>query len=392
MSRLLVRDFIHDRLYHTTDGYFCKTLHQLGRLNQPLRYNNFTGAHNYMEALGKHYPEYAFLTPVEIFQPWYGHTIANYILDKAKGKVSIVEIGPGTGTAALSILDFFKKHSTQTYENLKYYLCEISPVLASTCVERISDQHAQLLKNGQIEIVNKSGMEFDVDIKGQCFVLALEVLDNLPHDRIYKDAQNKWSLQAVVDTSKETPVEIQEPISDSVIQTCTELFLNLPELTDKEREEEHREGFIYNFMKYWYSRHKSNNAFIPTGQYILLSSLLSHIPKAHFILADFDSLVGTKIDAINSPIVSQKGKLSHEKLDFDTYLVNRGEADIMFPTDFKMTQAIVKQLTGRSGKVWKSYKFMEEYAKTKWTETKTGYRPMFDDFKNTSIFTSEEQP
>jgi hypothetical protein len=196
----------------------------------------------------------------------------------------------------------------------------------------------------------------------------------------------------VVDTSKETPVEIQEPITDSIIQTCTELFLNLPELTDKEREEEHREGFIYNFMKYWYSKHKSNNAFIPTGQYILLSHLLSHIPKAHFILADFDSLIGTKIAAINSPIVSQKGKLSHEKLDFDTYLVNRGEADIMFPTNFKMTQAIVKQLTGRSGKVWKSYKFMEEYAKTKWTETKTGYRPMFDDFKNTSIFTSEEQP
>ena len=177
MSRLLVRDFIHDRLYHIKDGYFCKAKHQLGMLNQPLQYNDFNGVHNYWEALGKNYPEYAFLTPVEIFQPWYGHTIANYILDKAKGKVNIVEIGPGTGTAALSILDFFKKHHTKTYENLQYYLCEISPVLAKTCLDRIKQHHPELVQNLQVKIFNKSGMQFNVDIKDQCFVLALEVLE-----------------------------------------------------------------------------------------------------------------------------------------------------------------------------------------------------------------------
>lgn len=61
--------------------------------------------------MGANYPENAFLTPVEIFQPWYGYSIAYYMLKHAKeSNIKIIEIGSGTGTGALSILDFFKKN------------------------------------------------------------------------------------------------------------------------------------------------------------------------------------------------------------------------------------------------------------------------------------------
>lgn len=41
-------------------------------------------------------------------------------------------------------------------------------------------------------------------------------------------------------------------------------------------------------------------------------------------MADFDNL-GSKVEGINAPIVSKKLEKSHEKFDFDSYLVKRGE-------------------------------------------------------------------
>ena len=42
-------------------------------------------------------------------------------------KLRIVEIGPGTGTMADSILEFFKNYSLQLYRNCEYVMVEISP-------------------------------------------------------------------------------------------------------------------------------------------------------------------------------------------------------------------------------------------------------------------------
>lgn len=51
------------------------------------------------------------LTPVEVFAPWYGRAIAHYILEARKHTLhtanqplAIIEIGGGTGTLAASIL------------------------------------------------------------------------------------------------------------------------------------------------------------------------------------------------------------------------------------------------------------------------------------------------
>ena len=34
----------------------------------------------------------------------------------------------------------------------------------------------------------------------------------------------------------------------------------------------------------------------------------------------------------------------------------------------------------------KTYDFMDVYAREKWTQTKSGYNPLKEDFSNTSIF------
>lgn len=59
-----------------------------------------------------HLPQVDWLTPVEVFAPWYGRAIAHYILEvrkhtlkgAAQQPLAIVEIGGGTGTLAASIL------------------------------------------------------------------------------------------------------------------------------------------------------------------------------------------------------------------------------------------------------------------------------------------------
>jgi SAM-dependent MidA family methyltransferase len=55
---------------------------------------------------------------------------------KAKRKnnrLRVVEIGPGTGTFADSMLEFFKNYDLNLYRNTEYIFVEISPQLAEQC-------------------------------------------------------------------------------------------------------------------------------------------------------------------------------------------------------------------------------------------------------------------
>ena len=47
----LVREFIHDRLYNSSKGYFMKETHQLGQISSPLRYHDISGLNSYLEVL-----------------------------------------------------------------------------------------------------------------------------------------------------------------------------------------------------------------------------------------------------------------------------------------------------------------------------------------------------
>jgi len=58
------------------------------------------------------------------------------IARKAKRKnnrLRVVEIGPGTGTFADSMLEFFKNYDLNLYRNTEYIFVEISPQLAEQC-------------------------------------------------------------------------------------------------------------------------------------------------------------------------------------------------------------------------------------------------------------------
>jgi SAM-dependent MidA family methyltransferase len=60
--------------------------------------------------------------------------VANYMMELYEKmglhSLNILEIGPGRGAFADSILDFLKNYNLKLYRNVNYKFVEISPVLA----------------------------------------------------------------------------------------------------------------------------------------------------------------------------------------------------------------------------------------------------------------------
>ena len=189
-------DFIHDRLYYPKTGYFSKPDVQLGVLEEPIEFSKLFGYEDYIKVLEERYPENAWLTPSEIFKPWYGMSIANYIsrcldsyhrndpLTRDK-RVKIIEVGAGNGSTAESILSYFKAFYPLQYKKMDFTIVEISPVMISRCRKMLIKNHSSLMKSGQIRFVEQSFLDYSRRDDDLVFVLLLEVLDNMPHDRVY---------------------------------------------------------------------------------------------------------------------------------------------------------------------------------------------------------------
>lgn len=66
--------------------------------------------------------------------------------------------------------------------------------------------------------------------------------------------------------------------------------------------------------------------------------------------------------------------------------MGRGEADIFFPTNFRLLREMYKDTCFRDGVHMKSWEFMEKFSREKLTTTRSGYNPLKEDFMNTSFF------
>ena len=129
-----VREWVADALYNTSHGYFSKKASPVGQIPQPLPFNTLSGQQAYLQQLRVLYDtlqvnncndasttlslflqhrqtvsavwQVSWLTPAEIFQPHYGHAVAQCILKEHKHEqpLNIIEIGAGSGRLARDIL------------------------------------------------------------------------------------------------------------------------------------------------------------------------------------------------------------------------------------------------------------------------------------------------
>ena len=134
----LTRDFIGRVLYDTDKGYFERDV--IHTAPQPIEFKNLWGRWEYEMAVDKLYrrkPE-GWHTPVEVFAPWYSRAIARYMLhqisacgsagssslankrDDDDSLLQVVEIGGGSGTNAVCVLDYLRAHAPAVYGHSSY--------------------------------------------------------------------------------------------------------------------------------------------------------------------------------------------------------------------------------------------------------------------------------
>lgn len=265
---------------------------------------------------------------------------------------------------------YFKHYEQSHYANIEYTIVEISPQMCKKALEKLSRDHQRLVDRGQIKVVNEDFLNFkpQTNKDKHHFVLFLEVLDNMPHDRVYKSSlaaaakqsSDEWTEQAQVEFSDESAnenlTETRRPISDPLIKEFLALKASQPQIDHIEDEKKLEGGLIQNLLRRFFKQ-PDDNMFIPTICLKIIKHLATAIPEHNVIFADFDMLKTSESAkmGINAPVVSQKQEKSHEKRDFATYLVKRGQADIFFPTDFRLLQHIYQKITKKRGTALKSF-------------------------------------
>ncbi|KAE8993047.1 hypothetical protein PR003_g22100 [Phytophthora rubi] len=413
---VLTREFIYASLYAKEAGYF--TTEQREVLHAPAQgidFGNLWGAGEYRNVVAQLYKESpeAWLTPVEVFAPHYSQALARYMLNSPffrREQLEIFEIGGGSGSNALHILDYLQQQAPDVYAKTKYTLIEISPVMAERQRRRVVAAHPQ-----QCAVLNQDILTFadtHAPVNSQCFFLALEVLDNLPHDKVALQ-NGKWCETVVQMQQQQGETLLREatrPVKDMLIRQTLRYFgCELPLRVSYKN----KSGLAQRVRRMLGKDDPVlHSAFVPTGAMQLLNTLRTAFPKHHLIAADFDSLPAPNLDdkspikaiehplsptatssgtlfAGNAPLVASK--VTGETKDHDTYLVQGGIADIFFATDFeRLKKAYCSALQRKPDEVSvvKSSEFLKEFADVQKTKTITRYNPLLEDYSNTSFILS----
>lgn len=341
------------------------------------------------------------LTPCELFTPFYSNILANFVHRSMNDSLQnsdadtfeIVELGGGRGTNANALLDYLKANHRDMYERLdRYTIFDTSPTLHDL-------QREVLLKNSlgeygthteKINLRNVDLMDIAEGVSPflspsskPTAVIALELLDNLPHDKVARCIQSSEILQAEIKNTNQglssqqsSNSEIFCPLSDDLLKDIFAVASGVyePKLSHGPR---------------W----------VPSVALGILLKLYQCRPNTSIAFADFDWLPPPDSHepalaeaTIGDPLVTDmNGK------DYACHLSPPSDAlcDILFPTDFQRLEAFVKEIHTNmtvgdtfSVSAMKQHTFLLKHGRTEVEQTKswlTGYSPLIHDFGNCSV-------
>lgn len=394
--KMLARDFIDDSLYNRNYGYFSKQA-VIFSPDAQFEISSMRDNMEFMSKLADHYDAYekqfstddvvkqVWHTPTEIFKPWYGYAIAKYLVEEHKkqgGDLVIYEIGAGNGTLMNNILDYIKQNEMTIYEKTRYRIIEISTQLAERQKTIVG------LKHPRVEIVNQSIFDWNTTNSEPCFLLAMEVMDNLSHDMVRYDIHTLEPYHCVVCVDAQGSFfELYEPITDPLTKEFLEMrkqlnhkspILSSPAILRRLRS---MLPFAPNFTK---------GEFLPTKLYALIKTLHKHLPNHRLVTSDFYTLpdvIGEGKEYYTAPVVQTR--YENTMVACSTYLVQQGWFDIFFPTDFDLLSDMYSHITSRNGRIHSHREFLEANSPSlKETTTKSGENPMLMYYENVKFFTS----
>ncbi|KIM20204.1 hypothetical protein M408DRAFT_13123 [Serendipita vermifera MAFF 305830] len=355
---MLVRDFIHDSLYNPHYGYFSRRVEIFSPV-EPLNFNQMAESAELDATVARLYREYdstsdprdvtgsrqIWHTPTELFKPYYGYAIAQCLVSEYLLKyfpyedLVIYEIGAGNGTLALNILDFLKAHYPEVYDRTQYHIVEIS--------SRLAERQRNLLlpRHSMVKINNKDIFAWDTQVYSPCYFLAVEVVDNFPHDAVRYSLNASKPYQGLIALTNSGGIqEVWEPAEDPLI-------LRYLEYQKVIKPGAGPAGFN-RFSPYMnqlrrllpFAPNLTETEYLPTKLMTLLELLSQRFPLHRLLLTDFFKLPDT-IDGHNAPVVQTRVK--NDMIPCSTLAVQPGYFDIFFPTSFEALRDLYETVLSR---------------------------------------------
>ncbi|KAM0088862.1 hypothetical protein ACP6JD_007823 [Aspergillus fumigatus] len=398
--KMLTREFIDDSLYNPHYGYFSKhaTIFSPG---EPFDFNNIEDGPAFHRMLGERYTEFEnkldetqpdvarqlWHTPTELFRPYYGETVARYLVSNYKltlypyHDLIIYEMGAGNGTMMINILDFIRDTDYEVYQRTKFKIIEISPALASLQMKNLTDSVNAAGHMDHVEIINRSIFDWDTYVHSPCFFLALEVFDNFSHDAIRYDCKTELPQQGgvLIDADGEF-----HEYYNAQLDPVASRFLRVRQAAARRpfpsplgpKAMRQLRGALPFQSPYTLPE------YIPTRLMQFFDILDSYFPAHRLVASDFNSLPDA-VPGINAPVVQTRYK--RRTVPVSTPFVHQGYFDIFFPTDFNVIEDLYRAITGKLTQVMSHEDFVRRWAYIEDTETRSGENPLLTWYKNASM-------
>ncbi|KAG6199078.1 hypothetical protein E4U10_005493 [Claviceps purpurea] len=400
--KMLLRDFIDDSLYNPHYGYFSKQA-VIFSPDEPFDFNSMRDDIDFQAELGRRYTEFEDLlddkegenparqlwhTPTELFRPFYGEAIARYLVANYHlttfpyDDLLIYEMGAGRGTLMLNILHYIREADPQVYARTRYNIIEISSNLADLQSQRLLATAESRGHRDKVSIVNRSIFEWDQYVPSPCFFLAMEVFDNFSHDGIRYDMATEEPLQEHV------VVDDIGDLYEFYVRDLDPVAARFFRVRHAATGGQYRRPFLRNpALRYLSSRmpfasNLSDIEYIPTRLMQFFDVLEKHFPGHRLVTSDFDWLPDT-VKGLNAPVVQTRYR--RKMVPVTTPLVHQGYFDILFPTDFRVTEAMYRAITGKLSRVMSHGDFLRRWSYVEDTETRSGDNPLLSYYKNASV-------
>lgn len=203
----------------------------------------------------------------------------------------------------------------------------------------------------------------------------MEVLDNLPHDKVRAKSRKKLEQAEVRISRSGDQEEIFVPLADPLLK---KVIKAVPA----------------------YTRPTPTPAWVPSVACGVMLHLLKQRKNLAMAFADFDWLPPPDLDE-EEELKSPKSAWSNgepivtdmDGKDYQCYLTSPENCDILFPTDFaKLAHFVEQSMTDddMEVKVYKQSQFLQTFGPSHVKATKswlTGHSPLLDDFSNCSVLT-----
>jgi hypothetical protein len=282
-------------------------------------------------------------------------------------------------------LDKLKESYPDLYHKTKYTIIEISPELLQIQQDACKDHH-------NFQNLNMSILDWNTPIEQESFVIGMEVMDNLPHDKLVFTNRNTYQMM-VENDQREVPC----PMTDPTMRRCVDT-IGIDNVFPRSNWFDRFIGCLRDVIQSLLNIEGEMEIFIPTDQFLMLEAL-KHFKNHHVILGDFDYLPVKRPNKfiVNEPITQKKVLKNGEWVTVEqaSYLSSKGDCDMFFATNFTQLTKLYTEIHKNNDVKAEFVKhdiFMNAWADLEKFDTKSGYNPLVEDYSNFSYFVGRSKP